>query len=111
MPHLHALTWLAMPAVLAILLVPASSGPAVPYTIHGAHDVVAHAAILAQADGTIESVAVCTNHNATMWHPLVKRDAAGAIICTYTHEHHDDPKELNDLFGAPSAWYDGNTRD
>ena len=56
----------------------------------------------------LEGVPLCTDHNSTTWHPLVKRDANDKITCTYGHEHHDDPKELNDLFGPPSAWYGGS---
>ncbi len=53
----------------------------------------------------IEGVPRCTDHNATTWHPLVKKDAAGAITCTYGHEHHQDPNSVNDVFGAPGAWF------
>lgn len=55
----------------------------------------------------VEGVNVCTDHDATKWHPLVKRDANNAITCTYGHEHHDDPNAVNDIFGAPAAWYSG----
>lgn len=55
----------------------------------------------------IEGVPVCTDHNATVWHGAVKRDAADAIVCTYGHEHHSDPNSVNDIFGEPAAWYGG----
>lgn len=55
-----------------------------------------------------EGIDVCTDHDATVWHPLVKKDAAGVITCTYGHEHHADPNSVNDIFGPPSAWYGGN---
>lgn len=53
----------------------------------------------------IEGVPLCGDHNAVQWHPLVKRDANNAITCTYGHEHHDNPASVNDIFGAPGAWY------
>lgn len=56
----------------------------------------------------IEGVPLCTDHNPTQWHPLVKRDAANTIVCTYGHEHHDTPTAVNDIFGPPSAWYGGS---
>ncbi len=55
----------------------------------------------------IEGVPICTDHDKTTWHPLVKRDSAGAITCTYGHEHHADPTALNDIFGPVGAWYGG----
>lgn len=55
----------------------------------------------------IEGVPVCTDHDPTRYHGLVKRDGAGAILCTYGHEHHDDPNTVNDLFGPPGAWWGG----
>lgn len=53
----------------------------------------------------IEGVPVCTDHTKTAWHPLVKKDAAGKITCTYGHEHHADPNLANDVFGPPGAWF------
>ncbi len=53
----------------------------------------------------IEGVAKCTDHDITKWHDLVKRDASGNIICTYGHEHHDNPDSVDDIFGAPGAWF------
>lgn len=55
----------------------------------------------------IEGVPICTDHDPTKWHPLVKRDANNAITCTYGHEHHDNPASVDDIFGPPSAWYGG----
>lgn len=55
----------------------------------------------------IEGVAVCPTHDPIRWHALVERNADSSIRCTYGHEHHDDPNLVNDLFGAPSAWYGG----
>jgi hypothetical protein len=68
------------------------------------HASVAEAAPLAAQH---EGVEVCTDHDKTVWHPLVKRDAAGAITCTYTHEHHDDPSTADDIFGPVGSWYGG----
>lgn len=59
------------------------------------------------APDMIGGVLVCTDHDPTIWHPIVKRDAGGAILCTYGHEHGDDPHALDGLFGAPNAWYGG----
>lgn len=56
----------------------------------------------------IEGVPLCTDHDAMKWHPLVKRDAANAITCTYGHEHHDNPSTADDIFGPVGAWYSGN---
>lgn len=53
----------------------------------------------------IEGVPVCTDHDITKWHALVKKDESGTIICTYGHEHHDDPNSVNDIFGPPGEWY------
>lgn len=49
----------------------------------------------------IEGVPLCTDHDPTKWHPLVQKDAAGNILCTYGHEHGDNPHDLDGLFGAP----------
>lgn len=56
----------------------------------------------------IEGVPLCADHQSTVWHPLVRRNSAGAITCTYGHEHHADPSALDDVFGPPSAWYGGS---
>src|SRR5207237_9204693 len=37
----------------------------------------------------------------TAWHGLYDPDRN----CHYTHEHHDDPNTVNDIFGEPGAWY------
>ena len=58
--------------------------------------------------GIIEGVTVCTDHDITKWHALVKKDTSGNINCTYGHEHHDDPNLVNDIFGSPGVWYGGN---
>jgi hypothetical protein len=52
-----------------------------------------------------EGVPICTNHSPTVWHALVERNADGSIRCTHAHEHHDDPSTVNDIFGAPGAWF------
>jgi hypothetical protein len=53
-------------------------------------------------------VPLCTNHNDTVWHPLVERNADGSVKCTYGHEHHDDPKVLNGVFGPVGELTGGN---
>jgi hypothetical protein len=45
-------------------------------------------------------VPACTDHDPTRWHPAAKRSASGAVICTYDHEHGDDPHDGDALFGA-----------
>jgi hypothetical protein len=47
-----------------------------------------------------QTIPVCS-HNPDLWHALYDP----ARNCHYTHEHHDDPNSINDLFGAPGAWY------
>jgi hypothetical protein len=54
----------------------------------------------------IEGVPLCTDHTPTMWHPLVKKND-GRILCTYGHEHHDNPHDVDDVFGPPAAWWGG----
>lgn len=55
----------------------------------------------------IEGVPICTDHDPTKWHPLVRRNPDSSIACTYGHEHHTNPNSANDIFGPPSAWYGG----
>lgn len=38
-------------------------------------------------------------HEPTKWHGLVERNADGSIACTYGHEHKDDPRVLDRMFG------------
>lgn len=52
----------------------------------------------------IEGVPICA-HDPTKWHGLVERDGAGAVTCTYGHEHHDNPHTLDSVFGPPGAWW------
>ena len=47
----------------------------------------------------INGTAGCTDHNSGAWHSLVKRDANGAIVCTYGHDHGMDPHQLDSVFG------------
>ena len=60
----------------------------------------------ASAD-TIAGVPVCSTHNPTLYHSLVEYRADGSILCTYGHEHKDDPNSVNDLLGPPGAWFGG----
>jgi hypothetical protein len=79
-------------------------------TEHGFHgQQIEHgqASVTLTAINEIEGVAVCTGHDPDAWHALVDRDSAGAIACTYGHEHHDDPRTVDDIFGRASAWYGG----
>jgi hypothetical protein len=57
---------------------------------------------------SVEGVPLCTDHDPLKWHPLVKRDAVGSILCTYGHEHHGNPHDVDDLFGPPGAWWGGS---
>jgi hypothetical protein len=56
---------------------------------------------------TIAGVEVCTDHDDEKWHTTVKRDINNNIVCTYGHEHGDNPHAVNDIFGAPNSWYGG----
>jgi hypothetical protein len=47
---------------------------------------------------------LCEEHDPNKWHPLY--DAASG--CHYEHEHKHDPNEVNDIFGAPGAWFGGD---
>src|SRR5437016_6148113 len=40
------------------------------------------------------SVPVCPTHDSTAWHGLYDPDRN----CHYTHEHHDNPNAVNDIF-------------
>lgn len=40
-------------------------------------------------------------HDPTKWHSLVNVEAK----CHYDHQHNDDPNYVNDVFGAPGAWF------
>lgn len=41
-------------------------------------------------------------HDDRVWHGLVERASNGSILCTYGHEHKDDPRVLDGLFGPLS---------
>lgn len=51
----------------------------------------------------INGVPLCQIHDVTKWHDLVARDAAGAIVCTYGHDHGSDPSVLDSVFGPLDA--------
>jgi hypothetical protein len=55
----------------------------------------------------IAGVDVCIDHDWQTWHSVVRRDEAGAIVCTYGHEHGDDPHDLDASFGPPNSWWGG----
>jgi hypothetical protein len=76
-----------------------------PHGFHGQTIEDGQTDVTLTAINEIEGVEVCGDHNTTSWHPLVQRDAAGTITCTYGHEHHADPNSVNDVFGAPGAWF------
>src|SRR5436305_15032630 len=48
----------------------------------------------------IDGVPLCTDHDPSVWHALIKRDASGAIVCTYGHDHGSDPHALDGVFGS-----------
>lgn len=52
-------------------------------------------------------IPTCQAHSVTAWHSLVERDSSGAILCTYGHEHKDDPSGVDDLFG-PAIYGSGH---
>ncbi|MFN0071038.1 MAG: carboxypeptidase-like regulatory domain-containing protein [Chloroflexota bacterium] len=41
-------------------------------------------------------------HDPTLWHGVVERNADNSIACAYGHEHHDDPRVLDSVFGPLS---------
>lgn len=54
-------------------------------------------------------------HDPTRWHSLVERNVDGSIRCTYRHEHKDDPRILDGVFGGLAQeidypWHAFNTR-
>jgi hypothetical protein len=49
---------------------------------------------------TVNGVPLCTDHDPTKWHPLVKSDASGNVVCTYGHEHGMNPSTGDSVFGS-----------
>jgi hypothetical protein len=48
-------------------------------------------------------VALCPDHDPTQWHALFDAERN----CHYNHEHHDDPHEVDDIFGLVGDLYGG----
>jgi hypothetical protein len=44
-------------------------------------------------------------HDPNKYHKLVERKPDGTVLCTYGHEHHDNPLPLNAVLGQLGAWY------
>jgi hypothetical protein len=53
---------------------------------------------LVSRDGAVPE---CPTHDPNVYHPLYDP----VRQCHYNHEHHDDPSVMNDVFGAPGAWF------
>ena len=53
--------------------------------------------------GNPSGVALCPNHDSTQWHALFDAERN----CHYDHEHHDNPHEVDDVFGTLGALYGG----
>lgn len=58
------------------------------------------------AHDRIAGVLVCQAHDPNVWHPLVKRDTDGSVLCTYGHHHGDDPTLVAVVLGPPGAYWD-----
>jgi hypothetical protein len=110
-PRWMTVTCAALPTPLATLLPTATATMAPTATASPAPvaTLIPPAATGTPGGASIEGVPVCTNHEPTRWHPLVERHSDGAIRCTYGHEHHSNPNDVNDLFGAPGAWWGATT--
>jgi hypothetical protein len=66
----------------------------------GAHALVPHEHSILAAQTPEFDVPPCLSHDPKQWHPLVERNSNGSLRCTYGHEHKDDPRVLDELFGA-----------
>lgn len=53
------------------------------------------------ANGLYERPCTPEEHNPLEWHTLVNVERK----CHYNHQHGDDPNYVNDIFGAPGAWF------
>lgn len=51
--------------------------------------------------GVYDRPCTAAEHDPTKWHTLVNVQAR----CHYDHQHNDDPNYVNDIFGAPGAWF------
>jgi hypothetical protein len=49
-----------------------------------------------------QGIPICTTHDPARWHGLAERNPDGSIRCVYDHEHKDDPRVLDTLFGPLS---------
>jgi hypothetical protein len=58
-------------------------------------------------DGVKTGIPLCENHDDTKWHGLVERNTDGSIKCTYAHEHKDDPRTLDYIFGPVGQYTNG----
>jgi hypothetical protein len=77
----------------------ATSIPPTPTSVPPTATKVPPTATASSTVTTIGGIPVCTDHDPTKWHALVKRNADGSIACTYGHEHKDDPRVLDPVFG------------
>jgi hypothetical protein len=58
--------------------------------------------------GASGPVPACAGHDDRAWHGLVERDSSGQILCTYGHEHGDDPHALDGVLGPLPAYLGGS---
>lgn len=65
--------------------------------------IVAAGTIAIAARGSSQALRSCPTHDPGAYHSLVDRDRG----CHHDHEHKDDPRALNGLFGKPGAWFGG----
>lgn len=58
----------------------------------------------AEPASTRAGMPLCATHNPTAWHGLVDP----VRRCHYDHEHKDDPREVDAVFGPAGRWFGGN---
>ncbi len=59
------------------------------------------------AAGVYDRPCTAAEHDPNAWHTLVNTQAR----CHYDHMHGDDPNYVNDIFGAPGAWFGAPTQE
>ena len=56
--------------------------------------------------GVYDRPCTAAEHDPNAWHTLVNTQAR----CHYDHMHGDDPNYVNDIFGAPGAWFGASSQ-
>jgi hypothetical protein len=62
------------------------------------------------ASGLFDRPCTDAEHDRTQWHGLLNyaNDKQPGSGCYFDHFHGDNPNAVNDLFGAPAAWWGGS---